>query len=793
VRGGPRAAVALAAALATAWACGGGAPAARAPAPAGSALIGDAARRALTLRVLTAPGDLAARRALAALAEATGRPAEAIEQLEAVARIGGPLGPRWGASDRARLARLLAARGRARLARGAPTAIADLDRARALGEPVPDAERALARQARALARLRHADAAEREAGHRELRALAGTAGEAPGLGAGVRGLSGSAQAAARGAYGAWLWARGARRAAWDELAAWRAAAPAAGPATGAPPPSPIAPAAALHATYLEARAWWSPPDGPPPPAAELIGPARCWFRGAPGCEPVALLAAPADAAAAAAAPRALATEPAEIEAWLAIALIGALRGEQSWGAAFAARVDPAAARAHAEAARRGARGAALDPAAAIAVAILLGPDAEAARAEAHALIAPRFTQALAALAALAAAQAALQPPARRPRARAAAARGAPGTPGLGEVRAWARAGSLALRRAPPDRVAAALGAAGATPEGRALLGIAEAAWTARATRGLDAWALATDPRLPLGPITAAAIHVDAILAYVAARVPWAPAPHALRPVAEGYLRDPAIADRRALDAIAAAADAAVAHAALGALFEAVGDPARARAAWQAAVDASAEPAAIGALAEAAARAGDPDAALVHATTAAAAAGDPAPVWIGVARELDAAGAHVHALEAARSAIDLAGRAAIGEALAIAARASRALGRVAQATALASYAAAVTAPLIGPGAATDPTDADGALATYRALPAPGAVEQLWIASRWSPRAVAARAALRVALPADDPRQLALIEELLALAADPDPARGRAATAALRPSASAPIGALRPATP
>ncbi|MEJ7604225.1 MAG: hypothetical protein WKG01_40570 [Kofleriaceae bacterium] len=78
------------------------------------------ARRSLALRVVAEPKDVAARLALATLADQQGRPSEAIEQLEAVVALDGPLGIRWRATDRARLARLVAARGRTRLQRGAP-------------------------------------------------------------------------------------------------------------------------------------------------------------------------------------------------------------------------------------------------------------------------------------------------------------------------------------------------------------------------------------------------------------------------------------------------------------------------------------------------------------------------------------------------------------------------------------------------------------------------------------------------------------------------------------------------
>jgi len=80
---------------------------------------------------------------------------------------------------------------------------------------------------------------------------------------------------------------------------------------------------------------------------------------------------------------------------------------------------------------------------------------------------------------------------------------------------------------------------------------------------------------------------------------------------------------------------------------------------------------------------------------------------------------------------------------------------------------------------DPPDAAAALAAHRARPTDATAARLWIASRGSPRDVASRAALRAALAADDPRRRAIEAELVALAADRDPVRARAAVDALRP--------------
>src|SRR4029079_17245081 len=97
-----------------------------------------------------------------------GRPSEAIDALEAVVALGGPLGGRWHAEDKARLARLIAARGRARRARGAATALADLERARSLGATVADAELRAAHIAGAIEALHHSDPGVRDKGRRTL-------------------------------------------------------------------------------------------------------------------------------------------------------------------------------------------------------------------------------------------------------------------------------------------------------------------------------------------------------------------------------------------------------------------------------------------------------------------------------------------------------------------------------------------------------------------------------------------------------------------------------------------------
>ncbi|MBX3162732.1 MAG: hypothetical protein KF773_42615, partial [Deltaproteobacteria bacterium] len=226
------------------------------------------ARRVLELRTVKDPKDLQARLALAALEEQDGRPAAAMAHLEVVRTTGGPFGARWHPEDRARLGRLLAARGMARVARGAGTAAADLARAVELGAAVDATAIARGTRVKAEALLRHADARERARGQRLIAGLAGGRGAEPAW----RGALVGATPAARAEYGAWLWSVGARRAAWTELSAWHAAT--------AAPRDP-----ALQARYTVAHLWWTPPEGKPLPAEELAGPERCAAPGARDCAP----------------------------------------------------------------------------------------------------------------------------------------------------------------------------------------------------------------------------------------------------------------------------------------------------------------------------------------------------------------------------------------------------------------------------------------------------------------------------------------------------------------------------
>jgi hypothetical protein len=606
---------------------------------------------------------------------------------------------RWHDEDRARLARLIAARGRVRLARGAATALADLERARGLGAAIADDELRAARLASAIVALRHSDARTREGGRRTLAAVMTNA-----IWAGARPGATPAQ---RGQLGAWLWAQGAKRAAWDELSAWRAATPG--------PRDP-----ALQDAYLVAARWWTPLDQPGPPADELIGVGRCAFG---GCAPRDVVGKDALERAYLAAPLPPPVrEPADVAALVRITLHQALRGDVSWGPALAARVDLAA---FADPVELGKLPASARPV----VARLVGRTA-AVPADAET---PAQRLVLAAARMLDGGPGDL-------------ARLVDGAPDATELRQVAAAGAAFTGDA---RAAAAARHAAMPLDDAASPGPSHAVGDADAERA---------------PGRAAGTGIDA-------------APEGVLPaIAAAFLREPLVADRLARDAVAGAIDAAAMHATIGALFDGLGDPARARAAWQAAVDASAEPAFLRGLAEAQARQGDPDAALITATAAAAASGDPAVVWTAVARALVGAGKDVHALDAARSAIDLAAPEALAGALDVAIAASRALGRDDQAARLADQ----RARLIGRAVARegDPTDAQAALDAHRAQASVATTTRLWIASRWNPRDVALRVALRAATRDDAARQAAITAELVELAGDRDPYVRRAAVAALR---------------
>ncbi len=731
------------------------------------------ARGELEVRILDDPRDIQARLALAKLADEANRPAQALEQLEAVLRLGGPLGTRWHDDDRARFARLLAARGIERLRRESATALADLERARRFGATVDDITLARARSYVAIGQLRHVDTRTREAGRRviaELRAM-------PFADPSWVGALDSATPRDRGLFGVWLWGQGAKRAAFEALSAWRARSAERDAATSA-----------LHAAYLRALAWWTPLEGALPPTAEMVGPARCRFVACSAADVLDEKDSVRRAEGMAAirvGPLAPTTNGRDAAAWAWLTLSEAMiDGGGGWGRRPASdtKLDGGDRRAPSDTKldggdRRAPSDTKLD-----------GGDRRASseterdgderRALSDAVFDGGWGRRLAQRVTLEALDRQAVPAFARPVLARLASAQAAGVPdgALGELAPWQRmvvAAERALDGASRAQIEAALGDAAAQPEGQRILAIVAPGVPAFAGDARDA----------------------AIENYLEAREHALPGARALalpeaRRIAIAYRRDPAVAERLARDVVARAPDAAAAYAALGALWSVLDDPQRARIAWQAAVDASPEPAFVRGLADACARASDPDAALIHGTAAAAALGDPAPVWTALSRVLEANGHHHHALEAARSAIDLAGREALAAALDAGAAASRSLGRTGQADVLAARRARLAPPIevvpeVGPvdaeaalRAVGDPTDALAALAAYRRRSTVTAIARMWIASRWNPHDVAIRAALLEAIALDDPRRALLVGELVQLAASPDDERGRAAIRALR---------------
>ena len=316
------------------------------------------------------------------------------------------------------------------------------------------------------------------------------------------------------------------------------------------------------------------------------------------------------------------------------------------------------------------------------------------------------------------------------------------------------AAERALAGAQPSVVRAMLGPTADRADGRALLAVAE-------------------PAAPIGVADARAL---AVARYVAARTDVV-ADAAFIAIARAFDRDPAIAERLGRDFVAQASDAALAHAAVGAAFEALGDSHVARTEWQAAFDGDSA-FAIG-LAEAIARAGDGDAALVAMAAAAAGSGDPAPVLTLVAHALLDVQRPIDALVAVRSAIDLAGPEALAPALDLAIAASRLAKRDTQADALLVKRARLAPPVVvAESPFDDPTDVAATLDELVQTPTAPAMARAWVAAAWNPRDVVLRAALLRAMPIDDPRRPTLLAELVALAGDPDPERALQAVHAVR---------------
>jgi tetratricopeptide (TPR) repeat protein len=687
----------------------------------------DEARRDLVARIANSPKDIAARLALAALEEQTGRPGPAIAELEAVAALGGPIGTRWRDEDRARLGRLLAARGRVRVARGASTAIADFARAAELGTAIDPKDLTAARVLRALAQLRHVDRKERAAGMRVLAELWTTGGADPAW-AGARS---AATPIERGQLGRYLWQQGANRAAWEELAGWHAAT--------TPPRDP-----ALAAAYLTARAWWVPADGPPPSADDLVGPDRCRFTQADGCsaselmkrEPLdeaalaALLASPAVVDPARA-------DAATVTAWMQVTLLQALRGETSWGPALMSRVDvskvptnsmPGPFRA--------------------AFSILAGREPVAEAGALGDLVGKRGYPVTEVERLLFAAGRVLRgatdadvakalgvDEANRPGARPAVASDRRAT--------WAE-GAWLLRvvSVPAEAIA------------RPLVSAAVAHARQRVPHGLDELALRRIVEAYLrDPAIADRLGRDGIAA-----LPDAATGHASLGAVLDALGDPA----RARLAWQAAVDASPEVDHLRGLAEAIArakDPDAAMVATVAAAAAWGDPAIVWI---SVARSLEQTGEHVHALEAARNA-------IGLASSTRLVEAIDVAISASRS---LRRETQVAELTAMRARIAPPMPE--RPTGMAEAVRPTgTAEAVRP---IDPTDAIAALVEYTQQPDAGSVARLWVAARWNRRHVGVRAALLAAISPDDPRHGVVVAELVALASDREV--GRDAVAALR---------------
>lgn len=215
------------------------------------------ARRDLEIRILAEPRDVQARLAAATLDGDLHHDGDAIEDYEAIEKLGGPLGTRWHDADKARFAALLARRGQVRVARGSGHGLFDLERATRLGATVSAASFARAKEVAAIAKLRHIDAEVRASGRAMLVALGGNAAWA--------GADAKASAAQHAAFGVWLWERGGKREAYEQLARWHVSG---------------AHDAAYDRAFALALAWWSPDaalaalelPGGSVPAADVVVP-----------------------------------------------------------------------------------------------------------------------------------------------------------------------------------------------------------------------------------------------------------------------------------------------------------------------------------------------------------------------------------------------------------------------------------------------------------------------------------------------------------------------------------------
>lgn len=817
--------------LAAAIGCGGGSRAVMAPSGSGER------REVLLARVVAEPGDVKAWRELAAEEDRAGRAAAAIDALEQVILRRGPLGDELSLADRRRLGRLLYERGTLRLGRGAASALGDLRRAKQYEWPVKAEELLAAEVAQAVALLKHSEARQRQAGMAKLAELAERP-EAFSLGNGAKAQASVGQ---RAELGRWLWQRGAKRAGYELLAtrAERAGTERAGTERVGTRLSDEE-----RDLYLEARAWWAPSwrgDAGLPPAERMTGPRRCalvspdeaarWNCDVLSVKSATFRSTPEEQDALRALPARPERDAAKASAWVALVVRGYLEGD-GWGSKFndephrlARRLDDL----HAELARRvdvawvtaPERREQLAPFARPTLLRLAG-ELDAAQAALSALVSVKAatgptatpSKAFGALPSverlvvayeLILATATAIPPSERSTnpagAAATASPASPASPGATERPA------VAANRAAVDRAIALL----PLPEGR---GDPPAVMRLRSSVDFD-----PSPQSPQSPqlakdrVSRAADEAAAEAALHQLGNQWEPAKKArLVALAGAARRDVAVAHRKAAEHVALSPDAALAWGELGALYLLLDDPAAARAAWQRAVDASDEPAFVHGLALATAAARDPDAALLFLVKAAAASGDPSPWLVEGAEALVAAGSALHALQAAKSAIELATPDTARRALSVAYRASTALGRQDDAAQLVRLGATVPSTIsaameasgatsTGAGSAQDGssgnrTDEAAVLEARRRAaladlssaalvlrwgavdPSAEATYALWRTTKWNRSNVAVYERLLARLDADDPRRAVVIDSLVALCIDPDRSVVAASVAALR---------------
>ncbi len=275
-----------------------------------------------------------------------------LAELEALQALAGPVDDGLTGAEAARLAALLGQRAQARVARGDSCALADLDRARALGAAPDDATAREARTLRALAQLRHSDPQQRDRGGQALAELARDGLLSAELAAAARAAGDAATRADLGAGGLALWQRGARRAGQELLDRWDVALAAAVARGEAAPVD-----GAIADAWLAARAWWRGPGGRPDRVslerAIAAGASPCHFAvdlGEHGCSAAAAVAAGDEPApweaqlVARARDRGWRTADAdEAAAWVAVTLRAWQAGRvASWLDELDARVDLAA-------------------------------------------------------------------------------------------------------------------------------------------------------------------------------------------------------------------------------------------------------------------------------------------------------------------------------------------------------------------------------------------------------------------------------------------------------------------